>query len=381
MRFWQQAVAVCLIVVGLFGFGFGTMAQEVDPLDSIQERLDEVGDSLAQMDVSSGEYRVEVLRIVEETEVDGMKQMIFEVEFEGQVYQIDSANSYMEGMRYKLKEGDDIYIQVIKRGGVPEQLFLADVVRYHSLVWMAVLLVVVIVAVGRLRGVLALIGLAITLAILLGAVIPLILGGASPVLVAFFASVAILAINMHLAHGVNKQTMRAFLATTVGAGLVLIFALLFTGIADLSGLSSEESILLYYQNTQLIIPRGILLAGILLGAVGVLDDIAINQSELVAELREANPKLTRKELFVRAMRVGRHHIASTVNTLVLAYAGVALPLLLLFNISEEVGFLRFLNEEPIMEEIVRTIAGTLGLILTVPIATWFATMGTSTHRH
>lgn len=120
-------------------------------------------------------------------------------------------------------------------------------------------------------------------------------------------------------------------------------------------------------------PAGLLLAGIILGAVGVLDDIAITQTETVAELHEANPKLSSSELFKRGMQVGRHHIASVVNTLVLTYAGVALPIFLLFALREDMGFMRLLNEEMIAEELVRTLAGTAALILLVPISTWFAT--------
>ena len=115
-----------------------------------------------------------------------------------------------------------------------------------------------------------------------------------------------------------------------------------------------------------------ILGGIILGAVGVLDDIAITQQETVFEIGSADPSLDKKELFKRAMNVGRHHIASVINTLVLAYVGVALPLFLIFMMNDTISITRFLNEEFVAEEIIRTLAGTSALILTVPIATWFA---------
>lgn len=348
--------------------------QNQDTLDDIQDRLDTVGDQIQQYNFETVEKKGKVIEVVEDIQDESGHQMVLDVEAEGEVYRIDTREAYLEGVRYKVKKGDHVFIQVVTQGGEVEQVFLVDVVRYGSLWWIGLFFLVVVVAVGRKRGLLAIVGLSLTLGIIFGAVIPLILQGHPPLFIAFLASLAILGVNMPLAHGFHKSTVLAFLSTAIGATFVLIFAEIFTHMADLTGLASEDAVLLYYQDTSLIIPRGILLAGILLGAVGVLDDIAITQTEVVAELKAADPKLSRQSLYTRAMRVGRHHIASTVNTLVLAYTGVALPLLILFLFSNEISLLRFLNEEPLVEEVVRTVAGTLGLVLTVPISTWLATL-------
>ena len=164
----------------------------------------------------------------------------------------------------------------------------------------------------------------------------------------------------------------ALVSSLVGLGLVVLFTPIFLYVAQISGLASEEAALLFWELNGLQIPSGILAAGIILATVGVLDDIAITQSEVVDELLLADPHVTRRQLFIRAMRVGRHHIASTVNTLVLVYVGTALPIFLLF-MNQSVGLIDFLNTELIAEEIVRTLAGTSALILTIPISTWLAT--------
>ncbi|PIQ67920.1 hypothetical protein COY25_01035 [Candidatus Uhrbacteria bacterium CG_4_10_14_0_2_um_filter_41_7] len=314
-----------------------------------------------------------VTKIVSDKEVDQNRQMVFEVGTSMGDFTIDTSKSLVEGMRYNLKPGNKVYLQIITVNGEADQVFLVDVVRTTALFWLTIFFAVMIVIIGLWRGLSSLLGLAITLAILFGFIVPMILHGSDAVFVTIVGSILILAVNMHLSHGFNKGTMLAFASTVVGLVLVVIFAKLFVGVANLSGLASEDAVLLYLQAGNVIVPKGVLLSAIILGAVGVLDDIAITQGETVVELIEANENLDRKELFVRSMRVGRHHIASTVNTLVLAYTGVALPLLLLFVGHSEIAGLRFINQEQVAEEIVRTLAGTMALVLTVPISSWFAT--------
>lgn len=354
------------------------LLHEVEALEALEDKLAELqilmdGEGIPKVDVETIEAKAKVTGIISDEVIDGYRQMIFTVDVDGKELTVDTAGSYLEGLRYDIKVGDRVYLQIIEVNGEVDQIFLADIVRTGSLAWLIILFAVVIIAVGRWRGVASLVGLAITLLILFVFILPMILAGHDAVLVTVIGSIVILATNMHLSHGFNKGTFLAFGSTTIGLMLVVVFATIFVWFADLSGLASEEAVLLYFQAGDFIIPKGILLSAIILGAVGVLDDIAITQGETIAELIDANPKLDRKDLFFRAMRIGRHHIASTVNTLVLAYVGVALPLLLLFMANPEIGTMRFLNEELVAEEIVRTLAGTMALVLTVPISTWLAT--------
>lgn len=338
---------------------------------------------LAQNAVSSGEVRAKVIEVISDTEIDGFRQMKFLAEADGVVYEVNTADSFTEGLRYNIVAGRDVYLQVLERDGEVLDVFLVDVVRIGNLIFIMLLFSFFVIAVGMRRGILALLALLLTMMILFLGVFPLILNGWNPVLATTLGGMIILAVNMHLAHGFNDRTSVAVIGTIIGLLMALIFSYLFVWISKLSGFASEEVILLYFQSEYMQIPSGILLAGMILGAVGVLDDIAINQSETISELLAANPKMDRKEVFERSMRVGRHHIASTVNTLVLAYAGVALPLLLLFLMTKDVGMWRFMNDELIAEEIVRTMAGTSALVLTVPITTalsaWYQTRNPEKH--
>lgn len=327
-----------------------------------------------QSPVQSESIRGRITEIHSLEEMDGLWQAVFTVVSpEGEEFTIDTNEALVEGLRYRLREGQQVYLEVLRSEEGVQDAFLVDVYRVNSMLWIALLFAGIILAIGRWRGLAALFGLAVTLVILFAFVLPEILSGSDPVLVTVIGSIAILAVNMHLSHGFSRNTLYAFFSTAVGLGIVLVLSKWFVWLTNLSGLSSEESILLYFHSDHIIVPSGILLAGIILGAVGVLDDIAITQSETVQELRRADPELTRKELFKRTMSIGRHHIASTVNTLVLAYAGVALPLFLLFLWTPGIDTIRFINEEPVAEEIVRTLAGTIALVLTVPISTLFAT--------
>lgn len=292
---------------------------------------------------------------------------------DGTAYHVDTGESASTGLHYDLDSGDRVTLEIVTNPDGTETAYFNDAIRTRGLLLITVLFALVTVGIGLTRGLRALVGLAVTLAILFGVILPSVLAGYDAVLVTVAGSLVILAANMHLTHGWRRETFTAFASTAVGLLLAWAFGAWFVSLSFLSGLSSEESAILYIEQMNAAVDMsGILLAGILLGAVGALDDIAIAQGEVVAELRDANPKLGRKELFVRAMRVGRHHIASITNTLVLAYAGAALPTFLLFFALKSVSIGDFLNTEAVAEEVVRTLAGTAALVLTVPISTWFA---------
>lgn len=325
---------------------------------------------------STEEIRAEVQAITLDETVDGIHRMVFEaVDENGTTYTVDSADSFLDGIQFEVRPGQDVLLQLIDFGdGSEPAVFLVDVVRWGAIIWIVILFAVLTVAVGAMRGGFALLGLAFTLLVLFGFILPQILAGQDPVTITILGSIAILGVNMHLTHGWNKATFYSFLSTGAGLALVWFFATAFVWFAQLSGVASEEASLLFLTVDTIQLPTGLLLAGIILGAVGVLDDIAITQSESVQELKRTDPNLTQKELFLKAMNIGRHHIASVVNTLVLAYAGVALPIFLLFFLREDLSVWRFVNEELVAEEIIRTLAGTITLILLVPISTWMATI-------
>lgn len=286
---------------------------------------------------------------------------------------VSTSDSYPNGLYLTLQEGDRVHLRMVNMPDGTQQIFFDDKVRTPALLLLFGLFVVVTIAVSFFRGLRSLLGLGVTILILAFYLLPALLVGKDPVFSTVIASIFILFVNIHLSHGLRLRTFFAFLGTMAGLLLVWIATVLFSQATSLSGLGTEESSLLLWELDTVQNPIRLFMAAVILGAVGVLDDVAIAQSEVVEELIRANAKFSRKELFFRAMRVGQHHIASTVNTLILVYAGAALPTFLLyFSASNNLNY--FLNNEIIAEEIVRTLAGTIALILTVPLATLFATI-------
>jgi uncharacterized membrane protein len=248
---------------------------------------------------------------------------------------------------------------------------LVDFERRGPMLWLALAFVAAVLVLGRLRGALSLIGLAASLALILVFVVPSILDGNSPLAVALTGALAIALITIPLAHGIGAKSMAALLGTAASLFLTVGLAVLFTELTHLTGLSSEEAIFLQLGQADLSL-EGLLLAGMVIGALGVLDDVTISQASTVLALRRANPGLGFGELFGRALQVGRDHVSATVNTLVLAYVGAALPALLLFS-AADLGVSDVVNFEIVAKEIVATLVGSIGLVAAVPITTGLAT--------
>ncbi|WP_443072107.1 YibE/F family protein [Streptomyces sp. WMMC1477] len=256
----------------------------------------------------------------------------------------------------------------------PEELqySIVDIERDVPMILLAGLFALVVVAVGRLRGVLALVGLATTFAVLTLFILPAILQGANPLLVAVVGGSAVMLVTLYLCHGLTARTSVAVLGTLISLVLIGLLGSLFIGWADLSGNTDDQTALVHSLYPDIEI-RGLLLAGVLIGSLGVLDDVTVTQTSAVWELKQADPTASRRRLYGAAMRIGRDHIASVVNTLVLAYAGAALPLLLLFSVAEA-GVGRVATSELVAEEIVRTLVGSIGLVASVPVTTGLAAL-------
>jgi len=229
----------------------------------------------------------------------------------------------------------------------------------------------VVLAAGR-KGLGAIIGLSISFAVLILYIVPQILHGSDPLFVTISGSLLIMIVTIYLAHGFSQRTTVAIGGTFLS---LVITGLLATGmvqILGLTGLGSEEAYMLQFQGITINL-KGLLLGGIIIGTLGVLDDITTAQAATVYELAHANEKFDVKELFKRGYSVGKEHITSLVNTLVLAYAGASLPIFIFFVVNPlNQPWWLILNSEMIIEEIVRTLAGSIGLILAVPITTILA---------
>jgi uncharacterized membrane protein len=271
----------------------------------------------------------------------------------------------------QLAVGDDI---VLNDAGAEvdaaARYSFADVQRGLPLVVLALVFGVAVVALGRLRGLLALVGIGITVGVLLGFVFPALLRGASPLGVALTGGIVIAVSTIYLAHGVSDRTTVALVGTMASLLLTAALGAGFAAAAHLSGLASEEAVNLLAFAPELDF-RGLLLAATIIGALGVLDDVTITQVSAVWELHHSDPQVGARGLYSAGIRIGRDHIASTVNTLVLAYTAAALPMLLLFTQSG-LAMGEVLTTETLAVEIVQTLVGSIGLVASVPLTTALA---------
>ena len=260
-----------------------------------------------------------------------------------------------------------------ENGGDEEKRVLyqvADHVRLVPLAIITALFAVITIAVGRWQGLRALLGLALSGLFIGGFILPQILAHRDPVLVTMVGTGLLVAATLYLIQGWNVVGHTALLAMLTSLAVTGALAILWTQVAYLTGFGSEET--LYLQATGINIGmRGLLLAGIILGTAGVLDDVVIAQAVTIFELSAASPEATFRTLMQRGMRIGVSHLTSMVNTLVLAYAGTALPLFILFYLYPEPWYLT-INRELIAEEIIRALVGSVGLMLAVPLTTGIA---------
>ena len=273
--------------------------------------------------------------------------------------------------------GDRVVLNRIPEAPALQRYQFADRERRPLLIGASLLFAAIVVLLGRLRGLAALAGLVLSVVVLLAYIVPAILSGRSPEMVALTGGVLIAVMALYLAHGFTPRTHVAAIGTLLSLGLTVGLAAMVTGLADFSGLVSEEaSFLMVIGDFDL---RGLLLAGMVLGALGALDDVTVTQASAVWEVAAANEALDDHQLFAAGLRVGRDHVASSVNTLLLAYAGASMPLMLLFGLSgQRLGLVA--NSEVVAVEIVRTLVGSVGLVAAVPITTWLAARVVSGRR-
>ena len=278
----------------------------------------------------------------------------------------------------KLVPGDRVLLAELPTYGGSAWYF-EDYARRRPLLMLVAVFAAAVVLLGRWRGVFALVALASTLLVLIRFMLPSILEGHDPVAVALVGSAVIMFVALYLSHGFNVRTTSAVAGTLISLVITGFLAAGFVHLTDLTGIGTEEGEYLraLAGNVNL---RGLLLGGMIVGSLGVLDDVTITQASAVWELSVANRTYGARRLYRAALRIGRDHIASTVNTLVLAYAGASLPLLVLFTLSSQrLGDV--LSGELVAEEIVRTLVGSIGLVASVPITTAITAFVATRHRH
>jgi uncharacterized membrane protein len=262
----------------------------------------------------------------------------------------------------------ELYFSPAPEGG--RQYVITDWIRRPALLWLAGIFLVSVLVVAGFKGLRAFLATSLSLVIVIAFMLPQILAGWNPVLVSLLGVGGILLLAIYFVHGFNWSTTAALIGTYAAIIVTILLGILFSEWAYLTGFGSEEAMMLSFSAEQVNL-RGLLLAGLLIGALGALTDITIVQASVVRELAYLNPKFGLWELYKRGMNVGYDHVGSLVNTLVLAYTGAALPLFLLLNLND-FSFGRALNLELVAGEVVHTLVGSVGLILAVPFTTFIA---------
>lgn len=333
----------------------------------------------AQIDPSQETVEARVIEVVEESTVDqgGVQQPYQKLRLEiltgqraGRAVTVDYGVQSLGSSVVLYRPDDQVQVMHVTRVDGGDTFFITEPNRLGPLLTLLLLFVVVIIAVSRWKGVRSLLGLGVSLYVITQFILPLILAGHNPLLVTILGAFALLSVTEYLIYGWSLKTHAAVLGILISLIITGVLAAIFVDATRLTGFGSEEVGFLQTAGVP-IDPRGLLLAGILVGALGVLDDITISQASSVFELSSANPAFGVRELYRRAMNIGQDHIASTVNTLVLAYVGASLPMLLLFAIYPQ-PFGQIVNREFVTEEVVRTLVGSLGLVSAVPITTLLA---------
>lgn len=338
---------------------------------------------------TQGVYAAEVVEVLheEDTTVPGtdvavtiqtLRAEVLEGPLEGQVIEVE--NDYIP-----LEAGENFFLNHLRTINGDDIYSVREPDRRGVLLIFTLIFVLSFIALTGWKGVKSLLSLVLSFGLIFYFLLPRLLEGWNPVFASSIFAVGVLALVMYLTHGWNGRTHAAFLGTSIAIFVTVILARIAVSAAHLSGFISDEAVYLNLDASGTLSLSGLLLGGIIIGTIGVLDDIAITQSAVVHELKTLKESLSQKEIFARALRVGKEHLGALVNTLALAYAGSSLPLLLIFTISEESPW-RLLNREIFATEIIRTLVGSMGLILAVPITTalalWLVKKGSgASHAH
>ncbi len=292
----------------------------------------------------------------------------YAVDLESEGSTIEKVNYIPSERLVDIQKGEKVvFIKITQEGDTG--YYVVDRYRLSTLFLIFALFFILVVTLTRLKGFLSFVGLFLSVLVLTNYLAPNLLRGGDAIYISMVGIVLISISSMFFAHGLNIRTILSVFSTVITLLVSLFLSVIFVKASYLSGMGTEESFFLGIREGYSINMQGVLLVGIIVGALGVLDDITTAQTAVVEELKKANSSLNVFDLYKRASSVGTEHIASLVNTLVLAYAGAGLPMFLLFYVANDQPIWVTLNSEYFAEEIVRTLVGSMSLVLAVPIAT------------
>jgi uncharacterized membrane protein len=365
---WIAAAAfIVMLVILIVVVGVHILQQPAPKADARSSQENTVA--------NTGTVEAQVIGVIHSGPSQSASQLELEIlsgPLRGEHAQVDLSAPEYAGNPQQYHEGDQVLADVVTRDNGKLTLMITDYVRTGALAFLITLFIAATVLVSGWQGFRSLLGLAISFIVLMGFVIPRILAGQDAVLVSVTGAFVLLAATLYLSLGWSSKTHTALLGVVLTLILIGVLSSFAVDLTRLTGAGTEDAVTVQ-ATAGAIDLRGVLLAGIIVGSLGVLADVVVTQASAVSELVEANPMLNWRELYRRAMNIGHDHIAASINTLILAYVGAAMPLLLLFQLYPE-SWSVTINRGFIAEELVRTLVGSLGLVCAVPITTLTASL-------
>ncbi len=328
-------------------------------------------------------FKAVVTKITKEgvKDIGGYKSIYQDVELQildgsqqGATVSLENGGESLITPDQKVAVGEEVILTKITTQDNSVIYSIQDKYRLNLLPYLLLALFILVIMVAGKKGIGAILGLSVSLLIISKFLIPQLMGGANPLYLTVVASIAILLITTYLAHGISKQTTIALISTFISLVATAILAIVVVNLTHLAGLGSDEAFSLQMnQVTATINLQGLLLCGVIIGTLGALNDITTTQAAAIFEFAKIDHRLTFEQLYKKGSTVGKEHIASLINTLVLAYAGSSLAVFIIFilNPASQPYWVIF-NSEIIFDEIVRTVVGSMGLILAVPLVTLLA---------
>ncbi|MCR2043305.1 YibE/F family protein [Anaerosalibacter massiliensis] len=330
---------------------------------------------------------IEAGKVQDEGEVEGyslqyqdVKLKITSGKYKNKVVDIENHLSDNTFYNIIVKKGDKVVVSIEESGDEHLNVSIADYSRQNHIFYLAIIFIALIIIIGRKKGLKAVLSLGITMFAILKILLPMMLKGKNPIPITIIISIGITLITMFIISGINNKSIAAILGTSGGVLIAGLIAYYVGNKAKLTGLSSEEAMMLTYIPQKVNFNfNSLLFSGIILGSLGAVMDVGISISSSMEEVYNANKDLTRKELFSAGMNVGKDVMGTMTNTLILAYTGSSIPLLLLF-MAHETSIIKILNLDIIATEVIRSIAGSIGLVLTIPLTAFISSLLISRYK-
>ncbi|MCD4670992.1 MAG: YibE/F family protein [Actinomycetia bacterium] len=368
-------VLLIIIVSALFGCS-GEPKHTIEEWDEIEgQKLSASGEEL--------QFKAIILEIVSDQKQDSgggleSRQQVFKVRitngpFKGEIIETNNLLETNSIYNIEVNEGDQIFIlpEFDGEGNIINS-YITETVKDKYLIIITVLFTIILIIIGKFKGVKAAIALAITAVAIVKILLPLILKGHNPILISGALAIAITIITLLIISGINRKTLSTIIGTSTGILIGGTLALLFGKLSNLTGLSSEEARMLAFIPQDISFDyRGILFAGIILASLGAVMDVSMSVSSSMFEIVKADPTIKKNDLISAGMNVGRDIIGTMSNTLILVYIGSALPLMLLF-LAYDISFIEVINKDIIASEIIRALSGSIGLIMAIPVSVYIS---------